>query len=143
MRRREFITLFGGAAAWPVAARAQQPPMPVVGVVSISDRDTIFQASWHRAFLQRLSDLGWTPARGAFAGVAALAMSTLPTWARRRYGLPGIAAADPAASLAVRLLRAGVGAIPRRLVEGPIYKTAMKRAQPDALAPLARAPEPE
>jgi uncharacterized protein (DUF2236 family) len=72
--------------------------------------------------------LGWTPARGAFAGVAALAMGTLPPWARRRYGLPGIAAADPATSLAVRLLRAGIGTVPRRLVEGPIYKTAMKRA---------------
>jgi putative ABC transport system substrate-binding protein len=65
MRRREFITLLGGAAAaWPLAARAQQPePMRRIGVLTnLSAGDAEDQAR-NAAFLQALQELGWTVGR--------------------------------------------------------------------------------
>ena len=61
MRRREFVTLLGGAAAWPLSARAQQPPMPVIGFLGSLSQTA--QSTWTAAFVERMREHGWIEGR--------------------------------------------------------------------------------
>ena len=62
MKRREFISLLGGAAAWPFAARAQQAgKLPTIGFLGSSSASG--WSPWTAAFVQRLNELGWVEGR--------------------------------------------------------------------------------
>jgi putative ABC transport system substrate-binding protein len=59
MKRREFITLLGGAVAWPLTARAQQRPMPIVGYLSGQAAAAIGSAVALASFHQGLRAAGF------------------------------------------------------------------------------------
>src|SRR5262245_7778848 len=89
IRRRTFIRLFGGAAAWPLPARAQQSDnMRRIGVmIALPEGDTELK-KWITAFLRGLEKLGWSEGRNvrvdfrfASAGIRA------PELARELIGL--------------------------------------------------------
>ena len=84
MKRRAFITLLGGAAAWPLAARAQQGDrVRRIGVIMLVDENDPFAKTQVSAFIQALAGLGWTDSRtmrmdlrwagGDISGIRALA----------------------------------------------------------------------
>ena len=82
MRRREFILLLGGGTAWPLAARAQQPPMPVVGFVNSVSPGWSYPPL--PAFVKGLSETGFVEGRN---------VAIEYRWAEGQYErLPGLIA---------------------------------------------------
>ena len=110
--RREFITLLGGTAAWPLAARAQQPTMPVVGFINGGSADA--SARFVTAFRQGLNQTGFVEGQnlgveyhwleGKYDQLPAL----MADMVRRRMAL----IATPASGPAARAAKAATSTIP-------------------------------
>jgi putative tryptophan/tyrosine transport system substrate-binding protein len=105
MRRREFITFLGGAAAWPITARAQQPRMPVVGFLNAGTPDGY--AVYVTGFLQGLNESGYVEGKN---------VTVEYHWARGQY--------DRLQAMAADLVRRKVAVIAANTPVAPVAKAA-------------------
>jgi putative ABC transport system substrate-binding protein len=83
IRRRELIAGLGSAAAWPAVARAQQPPTPVIGILSLGTESPGGPSKNSAAFRQGLGELGYIKGRN---------VEILYRWADRNDRFPALAA---------------------------------------------------
>jgi putative ABC transport system substrate-binding protein len=127
MKRREFITLLGGAAAtWPLAAHAQQPTVPVIGFLSSGSAD---QFPFVRVFSKSLGDIGFVEgqnvvieyrwADGQYDRLPALVADLVRhrvTMIAATGGIPSAAAAKAATTTIPIIFNAGVDPIGAGLV---------------------------
>ena len=112
MRRREFITLIGGVAAWPFEARGQQSErMRLIGILLPIAKDDPDYQPWVGAFLTGLQELGWSDGRNVQVDIH---------WATANRAEIRKEAAELAALAPDVILAPGTSTVGRRLLATPI-----------------------
>ena len=119
MRRRDFIALLGGTAAWPLTARAQQSAMPVIGFFV----DGPPSEGPHQAFLRGMAELGYVEGKN-FATVYRVNPDSMPQAAADlvRRNVNAIFAATPAAVAAVSKATTTIPVVAIDLDSDPVAK---------------------